>query len=57
VPLGVDRPQGKYFNPDTHFTESKSHYEKRHLPEKAKETTQTLDNRKLTMVKFDCHNK
>lgn len=47
----VDRPTGKSF-PNTKITESKEHYEKRHMPDKSSNTTKTYDNPALTKVTF-----
>jgi galactose mutarotase-like enzyme len=56
VPAPIDRPTGKYFNPNQKFTQEKSHYEKRHDLEATKETIKTLDNPRLTKVTYDHHN-
>lgn len=48
----VDRPEGKKFV-GAKFSDPKDHFQKKHMPECAAETTKTHDNPKLTKVTFD----
>lgn len=55
-PERVDRPTGKA-KPSTAISETKDHFEKRHMPERASQTTKTNDNPALNRVCFTQHNK